>query len=758
MNVEVDRLSYLPDDLIYKILSSIDIRDVIQFSVLSSRWRYIWTSLRCLNFTCYYSKEAIFSQFVNNVLSGRNNIDVSSIELTGQYGMTYQVFLKNILDYAFAHNVQQMKITRFDDMQHDFPLSLLRSQSLKNFTLCAGTYNIYSSHPPTSTWDLPALTTLLFDDVTLFRCNFIIGMCQNLKNLTLNSCKVLQHGEGFSITNSQLLNLTLKNVKEWSVKFVHVDTPQLKTLSIEECTEELLISAPNLTYLLLNGTYHPIQLSAEGMRSFEKADLCINFPRGRKMQKKYARKIRDLFQHLHNVKCLALNLEIVEILCASVKVISHQPSPFASLESLKIYPAQVYPKHATKKIIMPTQVKIMPTEVKNYLLDSSPNVIFTMVSREKARAIEITKEAKRRMTELQVLLATVKADMETNRADMEREKAQVEQQLPIGEITSRHRNSYWGDSSIQPKTATDNIMFKVRDIKELLPKVLESERVEVKACYSSLCAEAETIMNKVLDDMKNQVDIKRSLFRGCFNEFASILSSCSLKMNVEVDRLSNLPDDLIYKILSSIDIRDVIQFSVLSSRWRYIWTSLRCLNFTCYYSKEAIFSQFVNNVLSGRNNIDVSSIELTGQYGMTYQVFLKNILDYASQSLKNFTLCAGTYNIYSSHPPTSTWDLPALTTLLFDDVTLFRCNFIIGMCQNLKNLTLNSCKVLQHGEGFSITNSQLLNLTLKNVKEWSVKFVHVDTPQLKTLSIEECNRGVSGAFPFPPRSQTGTRP
>ncbi|GJW60507.1 hypothetical protein Tco_0109842 [Tanacetum coccineum] len=249
--------------------------------------------------------------------------------------------------------------------------------------------------------------------------------------------------------------------------------------------------------------------TAEGIHSLEKADLCLYFPKGRKTNKKNARIICDMLQHLHNVKCLALSWEMVEILCTSVKVISPQPSPFARLESLKIYPAQL--EQGPKKIIM-------RIEVKNYLLDSSPNAILTMVSRVEAITREITKKAKRLMAELKVDLESVKSTvMETNMAHMEREKAQVEHQL-------RFRDSSWGDFK-QQIAATDNIMLGVHHIKKLLPKVLESERVEIQACYSSLCAEAETIVNKVMDDMKNQIDIKRSLVRGYFTEFASMSRS-----------------------------------------------------------------------------------------------------------------------------------------------------------------------------------------------------------------------------------------
>jgi hypothetical protein len=45
-------------------------------------------------------------------------------------------------------------------------------------------------------------------------------------------------------------------------------------------------------------------------------------------------------------------------------------------------------------------------------------------------------------------------------------------------------------------------------------------------------------------------------------------------------RLSSLPDDIIHKILSTVSMKDVVKTSVLSSRWRYIWTSMPYLNFS----------------------------------------------------------------------------------------------------------------------------------------------------------------------------------
>ncbi|GKG36714.1 hypothetical protein Tco_0444392, partial [Tanacetum coccineum] len=109
--------------------------------------------------------------------------------------------------------------------------------------------------------------------------------------------------DGFCITNSQLLTLTLEDVK-WHVKFVRVDTPQLKNLSISKFPKELTIYAPDLTYLLLKGSYlpgHQLQLSADGFRYLEMADLCMSFLDETETD---ALKIFVLLQHVHSVKFL----------------------------------------------------------------------------------------------------------------------------------------------------------------------------------------------------------------------------------------------------------------------------------------------------------------------------------------------------------------------------------------------------------------------------------------------------------------------
>ncbi|KAM0064015.1 putative F-box domain-containing protein [Helianthus debilis subsp. tardiflorus] len=216
MNVEDDRLSMLPDDLIYRILSHISIKYAIQTNALSSRWRFIWNSMPYLTISTLDAPD--LSEFVNHVLSRRNDqIEVYSVKLSF-YQRFSKELLKTILDYAFSHNVQKLTVACFLNGHIVFPLDLFRSPSLKYLRLSGspvgpgnGNCIIFES-----TWELPALTTLrldyilvddkLHDDDTGIS---LFSKCATLKNLTINFFAVLE-SSNFTVCHSGLLILLLK--------------------------------------------------------------------------------------------------------------------------------------------------------------------------------------------------------------------------------------------------------------------------------------------------------------------------------------------------------------------------------------------------------------------------------------------------------------------------------------------------------------------------------------------------------------------
>ncbi|MFS8030166.1 putative F-box domain, leucine-rich repeat domain superfamily, F-box-like domain superfamily [Helianthus anomalus] len=216
VKVEGDRLSSLPDDVIHKILSFIGIKQAIETSALSSRWRYVWTSMPYLNFSSNdFRSLPEFSKFVTHVLSARNNqTEVHSVNLAFRGKVSRQVFVRRILDYAFSHNVQQLNLTCLSGKKKEFPLSLFNSPSLKHLTLIGNNYGDAILTP--STWELPNLVTLKIYDFTLNaddtdKCLDLFSNCGNLKSLTLHRCR-LRGLNGFNICHPGLSSLTLNSI------------------------------------------------------------------------------------------------------------------------------------------------------------------------------------------------------------------------------------------------------------------------------------------------------------------------------------------------------------------------------------------------------------------------------------------------------------------------------------------------------------------------------------------------------------------
>lgn len=527
-NVEVDRLSSLPNDLIHKILSLNGLKCAIGNSVLSSRWRYIWTSMPYLDFSSKdFSTLLKFLEYIANVLSRRNNlVQVFSIKFcfSGDFN---QAFVKQVLSYAFSHNIQQLSITCLLDNRIQLPLSLFNSQSLKHLTLTSelidGSFETFcKSHSLTTalTLSLPSLTTLYLAEVTL--CNEdsvgIFSECQNLKNLIIDSVEV-KGSDVLHICHPLLSDLILKYVNG-SLNGVNVVAPQLKNLTIRHSLHKDLqyrISTPDLSSLRYNG-YHPLRLFTKGFSYLEKVYVGA-----------YGEDVADahrmlrLLQQLQSVKFLTLSLEIVEVLSSSVELISGQPSPFTNLKMLKIHPEKVDLKEQAQKKVN------MSMEVKNYLLDGSPSATFILVSHEEKVAEMRAESAQKQMDYLRERLEWEIANIETNMSrrnlgkTLTESKKAIMQEQDIAELeylmhieeTMTCIDTSWEDLNRQierGKSRISGIISDLHDIKEVLIKLPASNKAELQPSFSSLCSEADIVVNKIMDYVKILCDMKGSRF------------------------------------------------------------------------------------------------------------------------------------------------------------------------------------------------------------------------------------------------------
>ncbi|KAL4570370.1 hypothetical protein LXL04_026022 [Taraxacum kok-saghyz] len=360
------------------------------------------------------------------------------------------------MHYAFSHNVPQVTIT-CDDHESivKFPLSLFTSPSLKHLTL-SGPLSASSSFILRPTLDLPSLTTLHLDHITMSNNhNDLFSMCTNLKNLSLKGCKLMRTNV-LRICHTRLSNLTIQHTYWW-MEAINVVAPQLKNLTIINCYGKHLISTPGLTSLVMKGD-HPFRIYTKGFRSLEKADDCIFDPI---LEDVY--EIVSLFQQLHSVKFLTLNVEILKLLSSSMGLIdSHQLFPFANFKILKfsiIHPIRVYLEVRAKEEVTTF------TEIKNdQVLDSSStSSIFTIVSFEEINILRDIVLAEKLIAELRMGI----------------EQCETHEQRKIERL----------------------LMTKLQQIKGRVTELPASKRLAVQATFSVVCEEAETVTNNMLDCM-----------------------------------------------------------------------------------------------------------------------------------------------------------------------------------------------------------------------------------------------------------------
>ncbi|KAK4391121.1 F-box/LRR-repeat protein [Sesamum angolense] len=149
-----DRISKLPDAILQHILSSIDLKQAVQTSILSKRWKSLWCSLPNLDFN--FRRLAVqngvdlawsdhnqrfmprFMHFVTQFLSQRDHSsNVAKFKLSSSHmAGTDSGFVEKCLDYAINHGVQHLDIDAYCySPPVKFPDGLFASTTLRELRL-----------------------------------------------------------------------------------------------------------------------------------------------------------------------------------------------------------------------------------------------------------------------------------------------------------------------------------------------------------------------------------------------------------------------------------------------------------------------------------------------------------------------------------------------------------------------------------------------------------------------------------------------
>ncbi|KAM7515371.1 hypothetical protein LguiA_004954 [Lonicera macranthoides] len=228
---EEDRLSKLPEVIITQILSFLSTRESVRTSILSTRWKYIWSSVPALDLmysdfeSKAYSRDVNFQKrnvidnflnVVDRLLTGHSQHVLDKVQIDGSSSGTHDGARINAwICAAIKRNVHKLHLLGLDSTKpHELHQSLLSSNALVVLKL---NVNVILNFPMTSTC-FPNLKVLELEDLVIFKDD---TSAQNL----ISSCPVL---EDLFISRDGLHNFRTLNLTSWSLKKLvlrHYGTP-----------------------------------------------------------------------------------------------------------------------------------------------------------------------------------------------------------------------------------------------------------------------------------------------------------------------------------------------------------------------------------------------------------------------------------------------------------------------------------------------------------------------------------------------------
>ncbi|XXG69542.1 hypothetical protein AAC387_Pa06g2384 [Persea americana] len=209
-----DRISNLEDDILVHILSFSRAKDAVRTSILSTRWRYLWTLNPSLDFSfCKHTDIDRRLQLhrapkLRSIKYGYNHYQ---LQLRYNIVTAETEALNRWLRYSATDGVEELLLCHYRYCK-DYPVSLFECQSLLQLTLRYGTLNL-----PVNLCGFKSLVTLCLEYV-FFKgeelCT-LISTCDVLENLKLLYCNFAKDRPKISATNSsRLRNLKIISVKD----------------------------------------------------------------------------------------------------------------------------------------------------------------------------------------------------------------------------------------------------------------------------------------------------------------------------------------------------------------------------------------------------------------------------------------------------------------------------------------------------------------------------------------------------------------
>ncbi|XP_071718531.1 FBD-associated F-box protein At2g26860-like isoform X2 [Rutidosis leptorrhynchoides] len=330
-NNGVDRISNLPDPILHSILSRLpETEEVVRTSILSTRWRYLWTSIKSLDIDCIRGfkpsktfKKHKFEEFVYSVLLNQT-LDLDSFRLRC---MNYYK-MSTIWRWVQAAVMRKVKfldltfcpISKFEDVE--LPNCLVMCESLVALKLYLFDHKLLLPNFK----GFLALKVLELNSVELsdgYLVKKLLKSCPLLEDLSLYDCVIFQLLD-FTISCPNLKTLRLDNRKSYGE--IQINGGYCNGLEIY---------CPKLVFLEYAG--HIAYMFDFKVDSLKKAVLCpqLRIDHSSSPQS-LVNTIFDLFAGVSHVESLSLNLSFAQWVAAPRDPNGVFPACLPNLKTLEI--------------------------------------------------------------------------------------------------------------------------------------------------------------------------------------------------------------------------------------------------------------------------------------------------------------------------------------------------------------------------------------------------------------------------------------
>lgn len=226
---EVDGINSLPDELLAHILSFLQTKEAVSTSVLSTKWRSLWTMVPALDFNddnqCF--SKSLFVDAVSSVLSQRKTEFITRLCLESYHKRLTPNMVNLLVSIGVKNNLEELNLNYFI-LEATLPSRLFNCQTLSILKLRG---NINLNLP--SSIHLPLLKVLHLDLLHFIDDESIMRL--------LSGCPVLEE-------------LYFKEVHFHRSDLFRICVPSLKKLHVKSNIDRLWIDTPILVYLKLEET------------------------------------------------------------------------------------------------------------------------------------------------------------------------------------------------------------------------------------------------------------------------------------------------------------------------------------------------------------------------------------------------------------------------------------------------------------------------------------------------------------------------